>query len=97
MVFVEILKGAVSGVVVAFLGYAKSNTKESFDGPKFLKTVVIGGAVGGISAFTGQTPTNVEAEIGQYALITYVIDSAVLALWRNIVAAYNKATVKPTQ
>ena len=97
MVFVEILKGVGSGVLVAFLGYAKSNTKESFDGPKFLKTVVIGGVVGGISAFTGQTPTSVEAEIGQYALITYVIDSAVLALWRNIVAAYNKATAKPTQ
>ena len=97
MVFIEILKGAVSGAGVAFLGYAKSNTKESFDGPKFLKTVVIGGVVGGVSAFTGQTPTNVEAEIGQYALVTYVLDSAVLALWRNIVAAYNKATAKPTQ
>ena len=97
MVFLEVLKGIGTGVGVAFLGYAKSNTKESFDGPKFLKTVVIGGVVGGISAFTGQTPTDIEAEIGQYALITYVLDSAVLALWRNIVAAYNKATAKPTQ
>ena len=97
MVFTEILKGAATGAGVAFLGYAKSNTKESFDGPKFLKTVVIGAFVGGVSAFTGQTPQDVEVEIGQYALVTYVIDSAVLALWRNIVAAYNKATAKPTQ
>ena len=90
MVFFEILKGVGSGLFVAFLGYAKSYTTSDFSPVKFIKTLVTGGIVGGISAFTGQTPTDVEAEFVQYSFITYVIDTSVNALWRAIVDAYQK-------
>jgi hypothetical protein len=75
------LQGAASGAAVAFIGYAKAFTPEGAHEPlkvkKAIKTVIMGTVVGGISGATGLDAGSVEANIGSYGLVTYLIDSAV--------------------
>jgi hypothetical protein len=44
--FLNALYGAISGAIVALLGYAKSATVESFDPSKAMQTIIVGAAVG---------------------------------------------------
>jgi len=75
--------GAVSGVVVAALGYAKAHTTEDFDPAKFVQTVVVGavvGACGGEMGMSYEEAYNWAASVGLITLIEY----AKKAVWRAI-------------
>jgi len=52
-IIIGILFGAISGAVLALLGYAKSSTLESFFPEKAVQTIIIGAVVGGIAGYYG--------------------------------------------
>lgn len=55
----DIVKGLVSGVIAAAIGFAKSEN-EKLDFAKFAKTVIFGGIVGVISAWKGTSMDEAE-------------------------------------
>ena len=75
--------GAVSGVVVAALGYAKAHTTEDFDSAKFVQTVVVGGIVGACGGEMGMSYEEAHDWAASMGLIT-LIEYAKKAVWRAI-------------
>lgn len=84
---IEILKGilfgAVSGAIIALLGYAKSSTVESFDPQKAIQTVVVGAVVGGISGAYGWTYQQAEQWASNMGIIT-ITEYTKKFIWRKL-------------
>jgi len=75
-----IFKGVAAGSGAAFFGWLKSG--EKFDGEKFTKTMIIGGAFGGLTEGLGYTPTEA-LEYLNFALVVYWIDQVTKLVWRR--------------
>lgn len=69
--------GALAGLFVAGAGYFKSNSyQEGFDVVKFLKTIILGGIIGGAVPATGLTENTIVlllTNIGAVAFIENVL------------------------
>ncbi len=63
MILVGVAKGVVYGGIAGGIGYIKNETWETFDPYKFLRTLVIGAIVGGITG-TGTSIDDASAVIG---------------------------------
>ncbi len=82
MDLITVLYGVCGGLGWSVLGLAKEKTKENsedFDTKKFLKSIILGGIVGGVVASTGTivSGTTIEsfvAESSSYGLITAGVD-----------------------
>jgi len=78
-----IFYGAISGIVAAIIGYAKSATEESFSAKKFVQTIIIGGFVGGVAGYYNisyQQAYDWLVSIGAIATIEWIKK----AIWRLI-------------
>lgn len=78
--------GAVASCFIAGAGYFKSidaTKPEGFDAVKFLKTVILGAAVGGIATATGLQPDLITA-LPMYAGVTAVLENALKGLFRRL-------------
>jgi len=84
--------GIVAGASSALVGYFRKTPVPEFNGPKFLKTVIIGAIVGGAYSYNPvYTPDVVVLFIEDFGYVT-VIDRVVDFVWARIKGAYNKAT-----
>jgi len=75
------IKGFGAGAVAAGVGYMKAEG-EDFDGVKFTKTVMLGGAVGALGQGFGIAPKTAEDYLA-YPFVVYVIDAVSKAVWRR--------------
>lgn len=88
----QILFGVVGGASWSVLGLVKEKTKkksEAFNLKKFLKSVIIGGAIGGIIGYQGGTVEiatieNFIAGSALYTPIVAVVDKAIGIIWGAI-------------
>lgn len=74
-VLIGVVAGALNGLGIACLGYAKSAKVEDFDERKFLQTAVVGAIVGagaGYAGVTYQTATEWAASSGLIVIIEYI-------------------------
>jgi len=67
-----ILSGVLSGITIAFFGYAKSVTEEGFDPKKALQTMFIGAVVGGVAGYYGWTYEQAYEWLSSMGLITVI-------------------------
>lgn len=86
-ILIAILSGVLAGVVAAIVGWLKHREWESFDGPAFLKTVLIGAILGGIAGGMGITP--IEAEtflvgLGLFAAVITFAEWLANIIWRRL-------------
>lgn len=81
---VAIIKGFGAGAGAALIGYAK-NKGEEFDGQRFLKTVVVGGATGAVAEAVGLDPTS-EGGLVVYPFVVYVANAITNAVYRRVLA-----------
>ena len=84
-----ILKGVINGIIVAFLGYAKSSTTESFSAEKAVQTMIIGGFIGGIAGYYGWTYEQAYEWAATMGFIT-VFEYIKKAVWRWIKKLWEK-------
>ena len=88
-----IIVGAVGGIAWGILGTVKTltnkNNEEDFEYKKFVKSIVIGGVIGGITGYSGQVvdATSIESFVVQsslYAPIVAVVDKGLGFIWNLI-------------
>ncbi len=84
----NILVGIGSGIISAGVGYLRKEDIEPFEGKKFIKTVIIGGIVGGISSATvvidGQTVQDIVNEFGLMVAFTALADRVADLAWNRL-------------
>ena len=84
----NILVGIGSGIISAGVGFLRKENIEPFEGKKFIKTVIIGGIVGGISSATvvidGQTVQDIVNEFGLMVGITALADRVADLAWNRL-------------
>ncbi len=82
-----IIYGAVAGAGYALIFFAKAVQAgaESFDIMKFLRALVIGAIIGGITGFTGVplTEQTYETQVLAYGFVTVIVDKIIKLLWRS--------------
>lgn len=86
-----IAAGAISGAGAAYKGWMTHGHDEPFDGPKFLRTILIGLGVGAIASFLGISPFQAELEIhlrllelGLLGLASGYLDQFCIWLWARV-------------
>jgi len=76
--------GALSGVGIALLGYAKNvNNPENFEPAKAVQTIIIGAFIGGAAGYYGMTYTNAETWLGSIGAIT-IVEYLKKAIWKAL-------------
>jgi len=96
MILLGVGKGVVYGIFAGGIGYIKKETWQTFDPYKFLRTMIIGGVVGGISG-TGYSLATASALIGSefgvpaLGVETFLMTS-IVAIADNIVKVISRRT-----
>lgn len=76
--------GALGGAAVGLVGYSKAARKgETFNVQKFSRALVLGAAVGGYAAYTGQELDIVSASVAG-ATVTAFVDQFLSAVWAHV-------------
>jgi len=96
MILTGIGKGLVYGGIAAGIGYIKQETWETFNPHKFLKTLIIGAIVGGITG-SGTSITQASMLIGNEfdispVLVEGFIMTSIVAISDNIVKIIARRT-----
>lgn len=83
-----ILFGAIGGIGWSLIGLAKEKTSEKpepFDAKKMLKTVILGGIVGGYAGYTGASfsydTISALAQSATFTPIVAIVDKIVGIIW----------------
>jgi len=84
-----IVKGALNGVIIALLGYAKSSTSESFSSEKAVQTMIVGAFIGGIAGYYGWTYARAYEWAATMGFIT-IFEYVKKAVWRWLKALWKK-------
>lgn len=77
------IKGFGAGAFAAGMGYLK-NKGEEFDGKKFTRTIIVGGAVGALAEGWGISPETTEEYLA-YPFVVYTIDVVTKIVYRRVV------------
>jgi len=85
----NVLVGVGTGVVSACIGYFRKTPVPEFSGKKFVKTLIIGGIVGGAYAYSPTYTEDVVMTFIQELGYITVIDRVADLIWNRI-----KATLK---
>ena len=84
----NILFGIGSGIISAGVGYLRKEKIEPFEGKKFIKTVIIGGVVGGITGASlgvdGQPVQDLVDEFGLMVAVTALADRVADLAWNRL-------------
>lgn len=96
MILIGVGKGLVYGAIAGGIGYIKNETWETFDPYKFLRTLIIGGIVGGITG-TGYSLGDASAIIGgEFGVSPIIVETflmtSIVAIADNIVKVVARRT-----
>ena len=84
----NILIGIGSGIISAGVGFLRKEEIEPFEFKKFIKTVILGGIVGGVASvsgdFNGQTFKELVNNLGLMVSITAVVDRVADLIYNRI-------------
>lgn len=81
-----IVYGVVAGLGYALLFFARAAqaSSEGFDLKKFVRALLIGGFIGGVTAWFGVplTELNYQTQIQAYGFVTMIVDQLLKMLWK---------------
>jgi len=92
---VELLKniglGAVSGAIAAGIGYLRQKEPGKFEGPLFIRTVLMGALLGGIGSSQGLIDINTPEMVLIMSFVTSGVERISVLVWRRFLEpAYKK-------
>lgn len=92
---VELLKyigaGALAGAIAAGVGYLRQKHMDKFNGPIFIRTVLMGAILGGIASSQGLVDISTPEMILVMSFVTSGVERISMLVWRRLVLpVYNK-------